>query len=158
MSSGRRPACLLEEVNPGDELNPISHATSTSAVCIPSDASTENQTERYRRMPSNVVYQETTESKQLATKSAWTIGRPTPDVLEYTKAIAQYSLRKVTRCPRARFQLLRPQSRHGIAPHRAPGGDVTGHQRERSQHDHAREQRPRIARARAVDQTCQNGR
>ena len=59
------------------ELKPMSQATSTSAVCSPMDASTENQTDRYRRMPSNVVYQETIESRQLATKSAWTIGRLT---------------------------------------------------------------------------------
>src|ERR1700683_5621329 len=107
MSSGLRPACLPEELNPSDELNPISHATRTSAVWIPSEARTENHTERYRRMPAKVVYQETTESKQLATKSAWTIGRPTPAVFEYTEAIAQYSLRGFTRHPRTRFQIIR---------------------------------------------------
>ena len=53
----------------------MSQATSTSAVCNPMDASTENQTDRYRRIPSKVVYQETIESKQLATKSPWTMGR-----------------------------------------------------------------------------------
>ena len=47
----------------------MSHTTSTSAVCRPTDASTENQTDRYKRIPSKVVYQETMESKQLATKS-----------------------------------------------------------------------------------------
>src|SRR5579862_9288248 len=62
-------------------------------------------------MPSNVVYQETTESKQLATKSAWTIGRLTPadptEGFEDTNGIAQYSLRTVTHSVCAWFQIIR---------------------------------------------------
>src|SRR5208282_2962608 len=103
MSRARRPICRVaeepypaEELYPSDELKPMSQATSTSAVCKPIDASTENQTDRYRRIPSNVVYQETTDSKQLATKSPCTIGRPTPTwplvEFEDANAIAQYSL------------------------------------------------------------------
>src|SRR5579862_5615707 len=70
------------------ELKPISHATSTKAACKPTDASAENQTERYKLMPSKVVYHETNESRQLAMKRALTIGRVRPvrseEVLEDT--------------------------------------------------------------------------
>ncbi len=67
----RRPTCRPEE------LKPISQATSTSAVCSPMDASAENQTDRYRLMPSKVVYQETIARKQLATKRVLIMGRLT---------------------------------------------------------------------------------
>src|SRR5271170_844516 len=70
MRSARRPIGRMAA-----ELKPMSQATSTSAVCNPMDASTENQTDRYKRIPSNVVYQETMESRQLATNSPWTRGR-----------------------------------------------------------------------------------
>ena len=110
-----------------EELKPISQATSTSAVCSPMDASTENQTERYRRIPSNVVYQETMESKQLATKSPWTMGRLTAAEFEDANAIAQYSLRDFTQERRRRFQnLFGSQRGHRIATHGAARGNVTG--------------------------------
>src|SRR5580700_7170904 len=102
MSNARRPAWRVAE-----ELKPMSQATMTSAVCKPMDASTENQTDRYRRIPSKVVYQETIESRQLATKSAWTMGRLTPTgsagEFEDANAIAQYSLNMVTLRVRRRF-------------------------------------------------------
>ncbi len=82
MRRTRRPAWRVAE-----ELKPMSQATSTSAVCNPMDASTENQTDRYRRIPSNVVYQETTESRQLAMNRACTMGRLTLSEFEDTNAI-----------------------------------------------------------------------
>src|ERR1039458_4651724 len=98
-----------------EELKPMSQATSTSAVCKPMDASTENQTERYKRIPSKVVYQETMESKQLATKSAWTMGRLTltgsAGEFDEANAIAQYSLSRGTERARRRFQKV--QGRKG---------------------------------------------
>src|SRR5215831_9531246 len=72
ISSGRRFVSRLSG------LNPISHATRTSDAWTPSDARTENQTERYSRIPSNVVYQETMDNRTLATKRALTMGRLTP--------------------------------------------------------------------------------
>src|SRR5579863_2890884 len=90
-------------------LKPISQATSTRAVCTPMDASAENQTERYKFMPSYVVYQETMDSRQLATKSALTMGRLRPakslEVLEYT-----CPMRTVTRSCLAGFQLIRDRA------------------------------------------------
>src|ERR1700677_4803697 len=93
------------------ELKPISQATSTSAVCNPMDASNENQTDRYRRIPSNVVYQETMESRQLATKSPWTMGRLTAVESEDANVIAQNSLSEFTRDVSLWFQLI-PMSPH----------------------------------------------
>src|SRR5579863_7582512 len=116
-------------------------------------------------MPSNVVYHETTESKQLATKSAWTIGRLTPaspvDWLEDTNAMARYSLRTLTRRLRERFQnysttLLRSQRRHRIALDRTPRRDVTGGHSKRSQNHNAQQQGPHIARACAVNQASKH--
>ena len=69
------------------EVKPMSQATSTSAVCKPMDTSIENQTARYKRIPSNVVYQETMESKQLAAKSPWTMGRLRPAEFEEANAM-----------------------------------------------------------------------
>src|SRR6516162_791015 len=45
---------------------------------MPSEASSENQVDRYSAIPCWVVYQETIDSRQLATNKAWTIGRVTP--------------------------------------------------------------------------------
>src|SRR5271156_2433211 len=101
MRSARRPTWRVPEV-----LNPMSQATSTSAVCNPMDASTENQTDRYRRIPSNVVYQETMESRQLATKSPWTMERLTAVESEDANVIAQNSLSRFTWDVNPRFQLI----------------------------------------------------
>src|SRR5579862_2687518 len=105
MSRARRPRWRV-----ADELKPMSHATSTSAVCKPMDASRENQTERYKRIPSKVVYQETMESKQLATNSAWTMGRLTLSEFDEANAIAQCSLKRFTRDARRRFQTYSARS------------------------------------------------
>src|SRR5512135_1071445 len=46
---------------------------------MPSEASSENQGERYKAMPCCVVYQDTTESRTLETKRHATSGRLTAD-------------------------------------------------------------------------------